>query len=337
MGIAVLDFGGQYAHLIANRIRRLHVYAEIRSPAVPLDDLEGVDGLILSGGPSSVYAEDQPAYNAAVLRAGRPLLGLCYGHQLICKEFGGRVQPGDTMEYGAARLQVDRPRGVLAGLEPDEPIWMSHRDSVEMPPPGFEVLGRTADCAVAAMGSEERKIYGLQFHPEVTHTEAGMRILENFVDLCGCARDWTMEHYMVESMARIKEQAAGRKVFLFVSGGVDSTVSFLLLNRALGEDRVLGLHIDNGFMRKNETAMVRRLLDESGFDNLEVADDSAAFLRAVDGVVDPEEKRRIIGAEFVRSRSRALEALASIRRSGCWDRGRSTRILSSRGERTTPR
>ena len=309
MGIAVLDFGGQYAHLIANRIRRLHVYAEIRSPAVPLDDLEGVDGLILSGGPSSVYAEDQPVYNAAILRAGRPLLGLCYGHQLICKEFGGRVQPGDTMEYGAARLQVDRPCGVLAGLEPDEPIWMSHRDSVEMPPPGFEVLGRTADCAVAAMGSEERKIYGLQFHPEVTHTEAGMRILENFVDLCGCERDWTMEHYMVESMARIKEQAAGRKVFLFVSGGVDSTVSFLLLNRALGEDRVLGLHIDNGFMRKNETAMVRRLLDESGFDNLEVADDSAAFLGAVDGVVDPEEKRRIIGAEFVRSRSRALEAL----------------------------
>ena len=309
MGIAVLDFGGQYAHLIANRIRRLHVYAEIRSPAMPLDDLEGVDGLILSGGPSSVYAEDQPAYNAALLGAGRPLLGLCYGHQLICKEFGGRVQPGDTMEYGAARLQVDRPFGVLAGLEPDEPIWMSHRDSVEMPPPGFEVLGRTADCAVAAMGSEERKIYGLQFHPEVTHTEAGMRILENFVDLCGCERDWTMEHFMVESMARIKEQAAGRKVFLFVSGGVDSTVSFLLLNRALGEDRVLGLHIDNGFMRKNETAMVRRLLDESGFDNLEVADDSAAFLGAVDGVVDPEEKRRIIGAEFVRSRSRALEAL----------------------------
>ena len=309
MGIAVLDFGGQYAHLIANRIRRLHVYAEIRSPDTPVEALEGVDGLILSGGPSSVYAEDQPAYNGAILRAGRPLLGLCYGHQLICKEFGGRVQPGDTMEYGAARLQVDRPRGVLAGLEPDEPVWMSHRDSVEAPPPGFEVLGRTADCAVAAMGSEERRIYGLQFHPEVTHTEAGMKILENFVDLCGCEREWTMEHYMEASMARVKEQAAGRKVFLFVSGGVDSTVSFLLLNRALGEDRVLGLHIDNGFMRKNETALVRRLLDQSGFDNLEVADDSAAFLAAVEGVADPEEKRRIIGAEFVRSRSRALEAL----------------------------
>ena len=309
MGIAVLDFGGQYAHLIANRIRRLHVYAEIRSPDMPLEDLEGVDGLILSGGPSSVYAEDQPAYNAELLRSGRPLLGLCYGHQLLCKEFGGRVQPGETMEYGAARLQVERPCGVLAGLEPDEPIWMSHRDSVEMPPPGFEVLGRTADCAVAAMGSEERKIYGLQFHPEVTHTEAGMRILDNFVNLCGCERDWTMEHYMEASMARMKEQAAGGKVFLFVSGGVDSTVSFLLLNRALGEDRVLGLHIDNGFMRKNETAMVRRLLDESGFDNLEVVDESEAFLGAVDGVVDPEEKRRIIGAEFVRSRSRALDAL----------------------------
>ena len=309
MGIAVLDFGGQYAHLIANRIRRLHVYAEIRSPDMPVEDLEGVDGLILSGGPSSVYAENQPAYNPALLHAGRPLLGLCYGHQLLCQEFGGRVRPGDTMEYGAARLQVERRRGVLAGMESSEPIWMSHRDSVEMLPPGFEVLGKTADCAVAAMGSEERKIYGLQFHPEVTHTVSGMKILENFVNLCGCDRDWTMEHYMEASMARIQKQAAGRKVFLFVSGGVDSTVSFLLLNRALGEDRVLGLHIDNGFMRKNETALVRRLLDESGFDNLEVVDDSAAFLGAVDGVVDPEEKRRIIGEEFVRSRSRALKAL----------------------------
>ena len=309
MGIVVLDFGGQYAHLIANRVRRLHVWAEIRPPDTPVEELARADGLILSGGPSSVYADDRPPFEEAVLSTGQPILGLCYGHQLLCHALGGRVERGERMEYGAASLEVTAATGVLAGLGPREPIWMSHRDRVEEIPPGFRVLGRTGDCPVAAMGDDSRSIYGLQFHPEVTHTESGMRILDNFLDLCGCERDWTMEGFIDRSMEGLKRQARGRKVFLLVSGGVDSTVCFLLLNRALGTGRVLGLHIDNGFMRKGETAAVESLLKESGFSNLEVVDASTAFLGRVAGVADPEAKRLAIGEEFIEVRDRVLADL----------------------------
>ena len=308
-GIAVLDFGGQYAHLIANRIRRLHVFADIRSPDVDAADLDDVEGVILSGGPASVYGADQPSYNPSLFRQGLPLLGLCYGHQLICQELGGSVTPGDTQEFGAATLQVVNPVGVLAGLSENERVWMSHRDSVVAVPEGFEVLGATDDCPVAAMGNAGDRIYGLQFHPEVTHTAHGMQILENFVNLCGCERDWTMEHFIEESMGEISRRTADRKVFLLVSGGVDSTVSFLLLNRALGEDRVLGLHIDNGLMRQNETALVSRLMKESGFSNLEVVDASREFLDVLEGIADPEEKRRRIGEQFLVVRDQALASM----------------------------
>ena len=309
MGIAVIDFGGQYAHLIANRIRRLKVFAEIYPPTSTPADLAAADGLILSGGPSSVYAQDQPEYNSDILRLEKPILGLCYGHQLLCQEFGGVVSPGDTMEFGAAHLQVGQAAGVLAGLSAEEPVWMSHRDTVTALPNDFEILASTSDCPVAAMGDLQRNIYGLQFHPEVSHTAAGMEVLDNFLAICGSRRDWTMEHYIEEVMGRIEKQCAGRKVFLLVSGGVDSTVSFLLLNRALGEERVLGLHIDNGFMRKNETVLVRRLMNESGFRNLEVVDAGASFLDAVARVVEPEEKRRLIGEEFLHVRDRALKEM----------------------------
>ena len=309
-GIAVLDFGGQYAHLIANRIRRLNVYAETLPPDTPPDRLRRARGIVLSGGPASVYAEDRPPFDPEIASCGLPLLGLCYGHQLLCHHLGGRVEPGDRMEFGAASLRVHSPTGVLRGLAPVESIWMSHRDTVAEMPPGFERLGETEDCPVAAMGDRERRIWGMQFHPEVTHTESGMRILDNFLDLCGCERTWTMENFIGESVASLRERCAGRKLFLFVSGGVDSSVCFLLLNRALGSDRVLGLHIDNGFMRKNETATVAELMRESGFENLKVVDAGREFLAAVAGVSDPEVKRLRIGDEFIRTRDRALEELA---------------------------
>ena len=305
-GIAVLDFGGQYAHLIANRIRRLHVFAEIFPPDAPVDALSGLDGIILSGGPSSVYAPDRPPFNSAILDSGLPILGLCYGHQLLCHELGGVVQPGNIMEFGAARLQVAKAEQILAGLGADERIWMSHCDTVVEIPEGFEVLGTTDDCPIAAMGHRDRRIYGLQFHPEVTHTEHGMQVLENFIELCGCARDWTMENFIDDSVKALSDQAGDRNVFLLVSGGVDSTVCFLLLNRALGTDRVLGLHIDNGFMRKGETALVERLLNESGFSNLRVVDASEEFLGRVAGVAEPELKRNAIGEEFIEVRDRVL-------------------------------
>ena len=310
MSIVVLDFGGQYAHLIANRIRRLRVHAEIRSPETAVADLQDADGLILSGGPASVYDPEAPAYNPDILAMGKPMLGLCYGHQLLCHRLGGQVEMGETHEFGAAYLHVHKAEGVLAGLDERERVWMSHRDHVAALPPGFAVLGATEDCPVAAMGDDERKIYGLQFHPEVTHTVRGMEILDNFAALCGAERNWTMERYTEETIERLQEQAQGRNVFLFVSGGVDSSVAFLLLNRALGAERVLGLHIDNGFMREGETAMVERLMKGAGLHNLEVVDASAEFLAATEGIADPEEKRRRIGEEFIRVRDRALAALA---------------------------
>ena len=310
MSIVVLDFGGQYAHLIANRIRRLRVHAEIRSPEAAVADLQDADGLILSGGPASVYDPEAPAYNPEILAMGKPMLGLCYGHQLLCHRLGGQVERGATHEFGAAYLHVDKAEGVLAGLDERERVWMSHRDHVAALPPGFVVLGATEDCPVAAMGDAERKIYGLQFHPEVTHTVRGMDILDNFAALCGAERNWTMERYTEETIERIREQAQGRNVFLFVSGGVDSSVAFLLLNRALGAERVLGLHIDNGFMREGETALVERLMKGAGLHNLEVVDASAEFLAATEGIADPEEKRRRVGEEFIRVRDRVLAALA---------------------------
>ena len=309
-GIVVLDFGGQYAHLIANRVRRLHTFAEILPPDTPVSALHNAAGLILSGSPSSVYAADRPRLNEAILEAGIPVLGLCYGHQLICHQLGGQVEPGDTMEFGMARLRVASATGVLEGLAGEEQIWMSHRDTVTAVPEGFDVLGSTDDCPIAAMGDSERGIYGLQFHPEVTHTECGMKVLGNFIDVCGCDRDWTMESFIADSVDTLQRQAQGRKVFLFVSGGVDSTVCFLLLNRALGTDRVMGLHIDNGFMRQGETALVTRLLEESGFTNLEVVDASGEFLSRVAGVADPEEKRLRIGEEFLEVRDRVLAKMA---------------------------
>ena len=310
MSIVVLDFGGQYAHLIANRIRRLRVHAEIRSPETAVADLQDADGLILSGGPASVYDPQAPAYNPSILAMDKPMLGLCYGHQLLCHRLGGQVERGATHEFGAAYLHIYKAEGVLAGLDVRERVWMSHRDHVAALPPGFAVLGATEGCPVAAMGDPERKIYGLQFHPEVTHTVRGMEILDSFAALCGAERNWTMERYTEQAIERIQEHAKGRNVFLFVSGGVDSSVAFLLLNRALGAERVLGLHIDNGFMRAGETALVERLMKGAGLHNLEVVDASADFLAATEGIADPEEKRRRIGEEFIRVRDRALAALA---------------------------
>ena len=308
-GIVVLDFGGQYAHMIANRVRRLKVYAEIRPPDADVKELDGASGVILSGGPASVYDPDAPAFNPETLRLGLPVLGLCYGHQLLCQQLGGEVAPGATKEFGSAVMTVRSPSGVLKGLADRETVWMSHGDTVRRLPDGFEALGETPDCPTAAMGDASRRIYGLQFHPEVAHTPSGMRILDNFLDLCGCPRTWTMARYAETAMAEVRAQVGDRNVFLLVSGGVDSAVAFVLLNRALGERRVLGLHIDNGFMRKGETGLVMAALREQGFHNLRVVDASEDFLLDTEGVFEPEAKRKIIGATFLRVKDRALADL----------------------------
>ncbi|HUT63796.1 MAG TPA: glutamine-hydrolyzing GMP synthase [Anaerolineae bacterium] len=307
--ITVLDFGGQYAHLITKRIRHLGVYVDIKHPDISIEELGCPGGLILSGGPSSVYAQDAPAFNKALIEMGIPVLGLCYGMQLIVLLCGGVVQRSERREYGRAELKVTGHSPLFHGLTANELVWMSHGDAVLTPPPGFDIIGRTDDCPVAAVGNEERKIYGLQFHPEVKDTPSGERILANFFTVCGLEKNWSMKDYIEQKINKVCEFVGDRNVFLLVSGGVDSTVTFTLLNEALGKDRVLGLHIDTGLMRKNETAEVRNALENLGFDNLIVVDRSRDFLRAVEGLTDPQEKRKAIGDEFIHVKDRELSKL----------------------------
>ncbi len=297
--IAVLDFGGQYSHLITNRIRRLGVYSEIVPCDTPSADLKRFSGLIFSGGPHSVLDEGSPTVDPATLALGTPILGLCYGHQLISKFLGGKLSRGIAREYGLARLTVMGESPLFAGLNDTEQIWMSHGDAVDALPEGFVSLGTTEDCDCAAVGNEEKKIYGLQFHPEVTDTPNGMTILSNFLDLCGCKRDWNPETFLHEIRDEIKEACGDRKVFLLVSGGVDSTVAFALLNEVLGPERVQGLHVDTGMMRLDESADIMVYMKEHGFDNLEIVDASEAFLEPLFGVAEPEAKRHIIGTKFI--------------------------------------
>ena len=291
--IAVLDFGGQYAHLIANRVRRLGVFTEIHSPAAPVSELEGVKGIIYSGGPSSVYAADAPEYNPEILNLPVPKLGICYGHQLIAQQLGGHVEPGKVKEYGIADLIVgDEKCPLLKGLPKASPMWMSHGDQVTKLPEGYKIVASTKDCEIAAVAFDsdkpERQIFGIQFHPEVTHSKFGMKLLENFVDFTGAKKTWNMKSYLPLITERIKEQVKDRKVFLLVSGGVDSTVAFVLLNRVLGPEKVLGLHVDNGMMRLGESQKIMDFLTKEGMNNLKVRDASEHFLAKLKGVTAPE-------------------------------------------------
>jgi len=307
--ITVLDFGGQYAHLITKRVRHLGVYADIMHPDITIEKLGKPNGIILSGGPSSVYSEDAPVFNRDILDTGIPIMGLCYGMHLIAYLLGGDVKKLKRHEYGRAEIEITGNSPLFAGLKKYEQVWMSHGDSVTGLPAGFEIIGCTTDCPVAAIGNEQRKIYGLQFHPEVKDTLSGDSILNNFLTICGSDKNWSMESYIEEKMQEVRKNVGDRNVFLLVSGGVDSTVTFTLLNNALSKDRVLGLHIDNGFMRKNETAEVKRALEKLGFHNLVVVDRSDDFLKAVEGITDPQEKRKAIGDEFIYVKDRELESL----------------------------
>ena len=314
--IAVVDFGGQYTHLIARRIRQLGVYSEVVPADVKAADLRALDGLkgiILSGGPSSVYEPGAPACDPALFTLSLPVLGLCYGHQLMARTLGGEVKRGLVHEFGPAALRplrdgnADHP--LFTGVSRDSIVWMSHGDEVSTPAPGFRTIGSTADCAQAAVGDDARKFYGMQFHPEVTHSLEGQTMLRNFLSICGCAFDWSMDHYVTTIQAQLRAQCEGKKVFLLVSGGVDSTVAFELLNRALGPDRVLGLHIDNGLMRKGESAAVLDFMHAQGFDNLKIKDATETFLAGLRGVTEPEAKRKIIGETFLTVKDAAIAEL----------------------------
>lgn len=305
--ILVLDFGSQTTHLIARRVRQLGVYSDIVQPDEDLESLEDVRGIILSGGPSSVYEKDAPKLNKDILNLNIPILGICYGHQLMCQFLGGKVRYG-VKEYGSADIRVDNQNSIFQGLSEVENVWMSHGDYVEELPKGFVTVASTGACENAAVYDPYRNIFGLQFHPEVTHTVNGMKILENFIKICNAKRSWNIKGYIDFLVNDIKTKVLDKKVFLLVSGGVDSTVAFALLQKALGEERVVALHINNGLMRLKESDHIRNELKQLDLDVF-VMDASEGFLNRLQGVVDPEKKRHIIGNAFVEAKDEAIKQL----------------------------
>ncbi len=321
--ITVLDAGGQYCHLIARKIRDLGVYADVCASDTPAGELRGRKGLIISGGPDSVYESDSSRIDPAILSTASAVLGICYGQQLMAYELGGRVRKGDKGEYGLALLQAVKPHPLFADLNGDPQIWMNHRDQVESVPEGFDVLASTDTCAVAAMAHRTRPLLGVQFHPEVVHTKQGTRILSNFVfGVCGCVQDWDPKDRIRPTEAEIRSVAGDRNVFFFVSGGVDSTVAYTLCLRALGPERVYGIYVDTGLMREGETQYVRRLFEQLGATAFHVEDAAGEFLNALEGVCDPEKKRHIIGEQFVAVQERVLSTGSFL--DGHWILGQGT-------------
>ncbi|HEV2448779.1 MAG TPA: glutamine-hydrolyzing GMP synthase, partial [Candidatus Sulfopaludibacter sp.] len=302
--IVVLDAGGQYTHLEARKVRELGVYAEVRASETPAAALAAVKGIVISGGPGSVYDAGSPTVDPHIFTLGVPVLGICYGQQLMAHLLGGQVCQGVKGEYGLANLELDHSADpMFAGLAGPQQIWMSHRDVVGAVPEGFSVIGRTDTCAVAAIAAPARKLYGVQFHPEVAHTVRGKEYLANFVfGVCGARKDWDPRHRIPVIESEIRECVGERSVFFFVSGGVDSSVAFALCTRALGGGRVRGVYVDTGLMREGETDFVRRM------PGIAVEDAQQQFLSALAGVTDPEQKRHIIGEEFVRVQERIIES-----------------------------
>jgi GMP synthase (glutamine-hydrolysing) len=304
--ITVLDTGGQYTHLIARRVRELGVYADVQPSDTPAGALSDRKGIIISGGPASVYEPSSPQIDPAVLSNNLPVLGICYGHQLLAHHLGGVVQQGERGEYGIAHLSVLCPDALWNGVTRSQ-IWMSHRDVVEGLPPGFRITAATENSGIAAMSNPQRKLFGLQFHPEVAHTHAGMRILENFLfDVCGAEKDWNVSQRVPIVEEQIRQTVGSRHVFFFVSGGVDSTVAYTLCLQALGPERVYGIYVDTGLMRKDETEFVQSIFRELGARHFMVDRAEEEFLAALDGLHDPEEKRHAIGEQFVKVQERIL-------------------------------
>ncbi|MDH4229099.1 MAG: glutamine-hydrolyzing GMP synthase [Nitrospirota bacterium] len=299
--ILILDFGSQYTQLIARRIREFSVYSEILPCTATLDEIKSRQpkGIILSGGPSSVYARDAPKPDPGVFDLGLPILGICYGMQLITHHFGGRVAAASHREFGRAELIVDKSAGLFDTLGDRSTVWMSHGDRIEVHPEGFIAIAHTANAPVAAFWNEQRRVWGLQFHPEVVHTPDGTTMLENFAfGICGCHPSWTMASFVETEIARIRKQVGDRQVICALSGGVDSSVAAVLVHQAIG-DQLTCIFVNNGLLRKGEAAkVVATFRDHMGM-KLVFADEADRFLKKLAGVTDPEQKRKIIGNTFI--------------------------------------
>ena len=300
--VVVLDYGGQYSQLIARRVRECGVFSELLPHHVGVEEVRrrAPKGLILSGGPASVYAEGAPRLDPELLELGIPVLGICYGMQALVLELGGRVEGAEVGEFGRSNLVVTEEGRLLAGLPREQTCWMSHRDTVFSPPPGFSALASSTESPVAALESVERGIYGIQFHPEVVHTPYGKEILTRFLgDVCGCDMTWSAASIVDEQIARIRAQVGEGRVICGLSGGVDSSVAALLVHRAVG-DQLTCVFVDHGLMRKNEGEQVISAFRDHFKVPLVAVDAEDRFLARLAGVTDPEAKRKIIGAEFIR-------------------------------------
>ncbi|MDQ4071960.1 MAG: glutamine-hydrolyzing GMP synthase [Actinomycetota bacterium] len=300
--VLVLDFGGQYSQLIARRVRECGVFSELLPHDTPLEEIRrrAPLGLILSGGPASVYADGAPGLRLELLELGVPVLGICYGMQVMALALGGRVELAESGEFGRCELRVREPGRLLAGLPLDQSCWMSHRDSVFEPPPGFTAVASSPSSPVAALEDNDRGLYGIQFHPEVVHTPYGTAILETFLtEVCGADRDWTAARVAEDQIERVREQVGEGRAICGLSGGVDSSVAALLVHRAIG-DRLTCVFVDHGLLRRNEgDQVVAAFRDHFGVP-LVVARAEDRFLARLAGVTDPEQKRKVIGEEFIR-------------------------------------
>lgn len=294
--IAVLDFGGQYAHLIARRIREKGVYSEIMPHDITFEELKNLNpkGIILSGGPSSVLSENAPRIDARILEMGIPVLGICYGHQLIAHMAGGKI--GSAKEYGATYVMIDKPIDILNGLSKRERVWMSHGDSVLSLPEEYEVLAHSKNCAIAAFKHKFKPIYGIQWHPEVVHTKKGGVIFDNFIKICGCEAKWKMEDLLNKMIEEVKSEVGDGKAIIALSGGIDSSTAAAIATRAIG-NKLTAVLVDHGFMREGEVESIKSAFKDV---NLIIVNAKERFLNRIKNITDPEEKRRVIGEEFIR-------------------------------------
>jgi GMP synthase (glutamine-hydrolysing) len=309
--ILILDFGSQYTQVIARRIRECQVYSEIVRFNISAEEVAALapKGIVLSGGPASVYDRQAPHPDPKIFSLGIPVLGICYGMQLMAHHLEGQVEFSDRREYGAAMLQISNNSKLFDGIGGQIDIWCSHGDKVTAMPPGFRSGAHTENAPFAAMEDPERKLYALQFHPEVAHTPRGKEIIQNFVfHICGCSMDWTMGSFIEEACDRVRRQVGDQKVVLGLSGGVDSSVVAALLHKAIG-DQLTCIFVNNGLLRSREEEMVQRVFEENFHIRLKYVDAADRFLKLLEGVTDPEEKRKIIGREFVKVFEHATEEL----------------------------
>lgn len=299
--ILILDYGSQYTQLIARRIRESKVYSEIHPHTFTLEEIKKLNpsGIILSGGPLSVYDEGAPDVLPEIFELGVPVLGICYGLQLIAKNFEGTVEPAQNREYGKAELLIENKSELFEGVENKSIVWMSHGDYITKLPVNFEPIAKTENSPICAISNPAKKIYGLQFHPEVVHTKEGRKIINNFLfKICNCKGNWTPENFISDSIEEIKKIVGNKKVICALSGGVDSSVAAVLVDKAVG-DNLICIHVDTGLMRKNESRDIIKMFEENYKLNLISVDASELFLSRLEGVTDPEKKRKIIGNTFI--------------------------------------